>query len=134
QSGSLAPGAMKGFLSDIQKRMGQQDVEIYGVPANSRVARILVAADYRMKLIGIGKLEGGKEIPSIFELLPKFANHESMPLDALRWWLTMKYDAILHSPDQQVYEIRGSSVLVKSEDQQVNPDGTRNHTGKASPV
>lgn len=134
KAGPLAPGGTKGFLSDIQQRMGHQDVQIYGVPANSRVARVLLAADYRMKLIGIGKLEGGDEIPSIFELLPKFTKHEPMPLDALRWWLTMKYDSILHSPDRQVYEIRGSSVLVKSEDQTVNPDGSRNHTGKASPV
>jgi hypothetical protein len=134
KAGPLAPGGMKNFLGDIQKRMGQQDVEIYGIPANSRVARVLVAADYRMKLIGIGKLEGGQAIPSIFELLPKFANHEAMPLDALRWWLTMKYDSILHSPDRMVYEIRGSSVRVLSEDQVVQADGTRIHTGKASPV
>lgn len=134
KSGPLAPGGTKSFLADIQQRMGQQDVEYYGVPANSRVARVLLAADYRMKLIGIGKLEGGKDIPSIFELLPKFAKHEAMPLDALRWWLTMKYESILHSPDRQVYEIRGSSVQVLSEDQFVQADGTRIHTGKASPV
>lgn len=134
KSGPLAPGATKHFLGEIQNRMGLQDVEIYGVPANSRVARILVAADYRMKLIGIGKLEGGKEIPSIFELLPKFPKHQTMPLDALRWWLTMKYDSIQHSPDRQVYEIRGSSVQVLSEDQFVKTDGSRIHTGKASPV
>ena len=134
KAGPLAPGGMKNFLGDIQKRMGQQDVQMYGVPENSRVARILLAADYRMKLIGIGKLEGGKDIPSIFELLPKFTKHEPLPLDALRWWLTMKYDAILHSPDRHVYEIRGSSVLVQSEDQIVQKDGSRVQTGKASPV
>lgn len=134
KAGPLAPGGMKNFLGDIQQRMGQQDVQMYGVPENSRVARILLAADYRMKLIGIGKLEGGQDIPSIFELLPKFTKHEPLPLDALRWWLTMKYDAVLHSPDRQVYEIRGSSVLVQSEDQIVQKDGTRLQTGKASPV
>lgn len=134
KTGSLTPGQTKVFLSEIHNRMGQQDVEIYGVPANSRVAGILVTADYRMKLIGIGKVEGGQQIPSIFELLPKFTKHEPLPLDALRWWLTMKYDAIVHSPDRMVYEIRGSSVKVMSEDQLVNPDGTRVQTGKASPV
>jgi hypothetical protein len=133
-SGPLAPGATKQFLSEIKSRMGLQDVEIYGVPANSDVARVLVAADYRMKLIGIGKLEGGKEIPSIFELLPRFPKHQSMPLDALRWWLTMNYDSILHSPDRQVYEIRGSSVQVKSADQFVKADGTRVEANQASPV
>ena len=134
KAGPLAAGGTKSFLSDIQQRMGPQDVEFYGVPANSRVARILLAADYRMKLIGIGKLEGGPEIPSIFELLPKFTQHEALPLDALRWWLTMKYESILHSPDRQVYEICGSSVRVMSEDQFVQADGTRIQTGKASPV
>ncbi|MDB5388306.1 MAG: hypothetical protein JWM11_3952, partial [Planctomycetaceae bacterium] len=133
-AGPLAPGATKHFLTEIQSRMGLQDVVIYGVPANSEVARVLVAADYRMKLVGIGKLEGGKEIPSIFELLPKFPKHQTMPLDALRWWLTMKYESILHSPDRQVYEIRGSSVQVQSEDQFVKADGTRVETGHASPV
>ena len=134
KAGPLAPGGTKNFLSDIQQRMGQQDVEYYGVPTNSRVARILLTADYRMKLIGIGKLKAGKDIPSIFDLLPKFAKHEAMPLDALRWWLTMKYDSILHSPDRQVYEIVGSSVRVLSEDQLVQADGSRIQTGKASPV
>lgn len=134
KSGPLPPGGTKHFLNEIQSRMGLQDVEIYGVPANSRVARVLVAADYRMKLIGIGKLDAGKEIPSIFTLLPKFPKHQTMPLDALRWWLTMKYESIQHSPDQQVYEICGSSVQVLSEDQFVQKDGSRIHSGKASPV
>ncbi len=134
KAGPLPEGGTKNFLNDLQKAMGPQDVEFHGVPANTRVARILLAADYRMKLIGIGKLEGGQEIPSVFELLPKFPAHEQKALDALRWWLTMKYDAILHSPDRQVYEIRGSSVEVKSEDQFVKADGNRVQTGKASPV
>lgn len=134
KAGPLAPGGTKHFLSEIQSRMGLQDVEIYGVPSNSRVARVLVAADYRMKLIGIGRLDAGKEIPSIFTLLPKFPKHQTMPLDALRWWLTMKYESIQHSPDHRVYEIRGSSVQVLSEDQFVQADGSRIHSGKASPV
>lgn len=134
KAGELAPGATGKFLKEIQSRMGLQDVQIYGVPTDSRVASVLVAADYRMKLIGIGKLDAGKAIPSIFALLPKFPKHQTMPLDALRWWLTMKYDSILHSPDRQVFEICGSSVLVQSEDQFVKTDGSRIHTGQASPV
>jgi len=133
-AGPLAPGGTSRFLHEIQSRMGLQDVEIYGVPADSRVARVLVAADYRMKLIGIGRLNAGKEIPSIFTLLPRFPKHQTLPLDALRWWLTMKYESIQHSPDHQVYEIRGSSVQVLSEDQFVQADGSRIHSGKASPV
>jgi hypothetical protein len=135
KAGPLPPGATGQFLREIQSRMGLQDVQIYGVPADSRVASVLVTADYRMKLIGIGKIDAGKAIPSIFALLPKFPKHQTMPLDALRWWLTMKYESILHSPDRQVFEIRGSSVLVQSEDQVVKTtDGSRIQTGQASPV
>ena len=132
--GAVPPEGMKRFLGDIQKRMGLQDLEIFGVPANSRVAKVLVTADYRMKLIGIDRLEAIPEIPSVFDLLPKFSGKEPPALDALRWWLTMKYDAIAHSPDRNVYEIQGSSVLVLSEDQIVQADGERIQTGQASPV
>lgn len=136
QAGPLPPGGAAQFTAKLQKQLGLQDVEYYGVPNNSRVARIILAADYRMKLIGIGKLKAD-QIPSVFDLLltPKFAKFQtSSSLDALRWWLTMKYESILHSPDRNVYEIRGSSVQVMSEDQIVKKDGTREQTGKASPV
>lgn len=134
KSGSLSPAGKAAFFKGIQERMGLQDIEIYGIAPNNHVAKVLVAADYRMKLIGIGKLEGGPNIPSIFELLPQYSKDKSQPLDALRWWLTMNYDGILHSPDRQVFEIRGSSVLVLSEDQMVTATGERIHTGKASPI
>jgi hypothetical protein len=130
--GPLGPGKLPGWMKGIHERMGLQDIEIFGVTPDTRVGRTLVEADYRMKLIGIGKLEGGKGIPSIFELLPLGLQKDPPPLNALRWWLTMKYDAIVHSPDRQVFEIQGSSVLVLSEDQVVTNTGERIQTGKAS--
>jgi hypothetical protein len=130
--GRLAPAQRERWLKELQSRMGLQDIEIYGVPASSRVGQVLVEADYRMKLIGIGQLDGGKEIPSIFDLLAAEARANPPALDALRWWLTMKYDAVLHSSDRRVFEIQGSAVRVQSEDQLVTADGQRVQTGKAS--
>lgn len=43
---------------------------VWGVPADSRVARVIVEADYRMKLVGINKLDVGKDVPGYFDLLP----------------------------------------------------------------
>jgi len=121
--GPLAAGAgVRNWVRQIQRLLGLQDIEIYGVPEDSRVARIIVAADHPMKLIGIDKLNGGPGIPSIFDLLTP-EEQRAGRIDALRWWLTMKYDALLHSPDHNVYQIQGSSVLCRSENQFISDQG-----------
>ncbi len=132
--GPLAPGQLGKWLKDLQSRLGLQDVVVSGVPANTRVAQVLVEADYRMKLIGVAKINAGKDIPSYFDLLKAAGQTKGAPLEALRWWLTMKYGAILHSPDHSFFEIQGSSVLVQSENQFVNSKGQHVPTGVSEPV
>ena len=92
--GPLSPSSVKNWVNQLQQKLGRQDIEIWGVPADSRVARVIVEADYRMKLIGIDKLKAGKEIPSYFDLLAAAQPKNVQTMDALRWWLTMKYDAV----------------------------------------
>ncbi len=129
--GPLAPGALRGWTKKLQEKLGRQDVVVWGIPADSRAARVIVEADYRMKLIGIDKLDGGQEVPSYFDLLA-LAQQKSVPtMDALRWWLTMKYDAVLHSADRTAFEILGSSVLCQSENQLLTAEGKHVPTGKA---
>ncbi|MBS0263508.1 MAG: DUF1598 domain-containing protein [Planctomycetes bacterium] len=132
----LAPGkgARDRWLGELQRRLGQQDVVIIGVPANTRVAQIVAEADYRMKLIGVEKLDGGKDIPSYFALLKAAGQTKGAPLEALRWWLTMKYGAIVHNPNRNVFEIQDSSVLVQSENQFVNSRGQHVPTGVSEAV
>ncbi len=121
-------------MNQLQKKLGMQDVVVWGVPADSRVARVIVEADYRMKLIGIDKLDGGKAIPSYFELLPKALQKNPPATEALRWWLAMKYDAVTHSPDRTAFEIIGSSVLCQSENQLLTEDGKHLPTGQSEPI
>ena len=128
--GPLDSGAVKGWVNQLQSKLGPQDIELWGVPRDSRVARVVTEADYRLKMIGIGKLEGGPHVPSIFELLT-VEEQKSSKLDALRWWLTMKYAAILHSPDHNVFEIQGPSVQCLSENQYLTEKGERVGTGQA---
>lgn len=130
RSGPLRPGQLGGWLKQLERRIGLQDVEVYGVPHSSRVARTLVEADYRMKLIGVARLDGGPNIPDYFELLKATGQTGGGSLDALRWWMTMKYSAILHDPTRSFFEIRGSSVLVQSENQFVTSQGQHVSTGR----
>lgn len=131
--GALSAGAgVRNFANRCEQLLGLQDAVFGGVNADSRVARVMLEADYRMKLIGLGKLDAGKHIPSYFDLVdPKTIAQNPPALDALRWWLTMKYDAVLHSPDRTAFEIQGSSVRCQSENELVTADGQRIHTGKA---
>ena len=134
KSNALGPvklGSVKGWVANMESALGPQDVEIEGVPAESRVARVIVEADYRMKLIGIDKLANGAGIPSFFDLLPVNEQKSGSEVDALRWWLTMKYDAVLRSPDRDVFEVQGSSVLCQSENELITALGKRVPTGKS---
>lgn len=127
----LRPAAVGARVRKFQELLGLQDVVIKGVPDHSRVARVIAEADYRMKLIGIDKVDAGPNIPSFFDLLPLNLQQNPPAMDALRWWLTMKYDAVLHSADRQVFEIQGASVLCQSENEFINSQGQRVNSGKA---
>ncbi len=129
-----AGSGVKGFVNQIQNRLGRQDIVIWGVPADSRVARVIVEADYRMKLAGVDRLDTAKDVPSYFDLLPQELQKNPAPMEALRWWLTMKYDAVLHNSDKSVYEIQGASVLCQSENQLLTAEGKHLPTGKSEGV
>lgn len=132
--GPLNSSSVRNWVNQLQQKLGRQDIEIWGVPNDSRVARVIVEADYRMKLIGIDKLKAGKEIPSYFDLLGATQPKSVQTMDALRWWLTMKYDAVSHSTDRTVFEIHGSSVLCQSENQFLTTEGKHVPTGQSEPT
>ena len=134
QRGALRPSAVSGWAKKLGEILGRQDITVEGVPADSRVARVIVEADYRMKLIGIGKLEGGSSVPDYFELLAKDPSLAGGSLDALRWWMTMNYDEVLHAPDRNTFEIRGQAVRCQSENEYLTDNGQRVSTGKAEPI
>lgn len=133
-NGPLDSSMRKNWLGELQKRLGRQDVVVWGVPGDSRVARVIVEADYRMKLIGVDKIDAGKDIPSYFDLLSAHQQKNAPAMEALRWWLTLKLDAVLHSPDKSVYEIQGSSVLCQSENQFLTAEGKHVPTGQSEPM
>jgi hypothetical protein len=127
--GPLDASQVSAWTKRLQQELGLQDVEINGVPIESRIAQVIFEADYRLKLIGIGKLRAGHGIASYFDILPKTGEVKSQKMDALRWWLSMKYDAVTHSPDRNVFQIEGSAVLCQSENEKISAKGQRIHTG-----
>lgn len=132
--GPLANGQAGRWAQQLQDKLGMQVVSVYGVPADSRVARVIVEADYRMKLIGIGKLDAGSQIPDYFELLAEHPEQASGRIDGLRWWMTLQADEVLHSSNHEAFEIRDSAVKCLSENEFLDSQGQRVHTGDAEPT
>ncbi len=122
---SRTPAATRVWVNQLEKVLGTQDVVYNGIPVDSRVARTIIEADYRMKLIGIDKLQKAK-IPSYFDLLTKEDRQGPQMVDALRWWLTMNYDSVSLSEDENTFEIQGS------ENELITEQGKRVSTGKAN--
>lgn len=114
----------------LEELLGLQNVTVAGVPGDSRVASVIVDADYQMKLIGIGRRDGADGMKSYFELAGR-DERRGAAMDALRWWMTVGYDAIRVAPDRRAFEFTGRSIRCQAENQLVNADGSREATGKA---
>ena len=123
----------EGVLDDIARSMGPQQITITGVPDTCHFTRVLVAADYRMKRIGMQPQSSPlPQLPSFLELLAqsrvKLTN--MMP----RWWLACHYDPLARSEDGLAWELRGKGVKVMTEDDFVNDGGEVTVTGKQNPI
>jgi len=120
------------FAQRLENILGLQDVVVSGIPQDSRVAGVIVAADYRMKQIGIGEVHGAPGMKSYFDLLSRSEQRGGGKMDALRWWMAAGYEAVRMAPSGNVFEFAGNSARCLSEDQVVNANGSRVATGKAS--
>ncbi len=109
--------------------LGPQNITLTNVPAESHFARVLVAADHRMKRIGMGfEKSSVRGLPSYISMASATGN--SMP----RWWLEPNYAPLLRSPDGLAFELRGGSVKTMTEDAFLAANGNLKQTGRTSPM
>jgi hypothetical protein len=133
----LQPGQRKTWLREIRDTVGKQDIEIFGVDPASRVAAVLVEADYHMKLIGMGLADGVEGVDSYLDSV-RFASQQSgvspPAMSVLRWWFALNYDTINVSLDENAFELVGQGVRVLSENEMLAEQGRRVHTGQSDPL
>jgi len=132
----IDPSQRDRWLGALRDQLGEQDIRIFGVPPGSRVAQVLVEADYRMKLVGIGiEQAAAPGIPSYFEIVgDPTPERLARGIDTLRWWFTMNYDAVLATPQSDAFELRGGRVRLLSENELLTATGQVVHTGQADAV
>lgn len=131
----LATTTLKGsrWSKEIQKHMGFQDIEVFGIDSQTHTARVLVEADYRMKLIGMGLEESIPEVPSYLDRIKIDEDGKLPPTDVVRWWFTQDEAEVTADESRSVFSFEGQGVQVLSENEFISRTGDRIHTGKSNP-
>jgi len=104
----------------MEQALGPQTVTVGGVPAGSRFALVLVAADYRMKRIGMGLEPSGiRELPSYLALVPPGAKTTALP----RFWLEAEYEPLARDADELAWRIGGRRMKCLTENDVIAKGG-----------
>ena len=115
----------------IESALGMQRISVQGVPDTSHFARVLVAADYRMKRIAMNfDSSPVRGLPSYLQMVKPSARTVLSP----RFWLEPKYEALLRDGDGMAFELRGSGVKAMTEEDFIASTGNIQHSGKAGPA
>jgi hypothetical protein len=115
----------------MEQALGMQRISISGVPPGSHFARVLVAADYRMKRIGMNfEPAPVRGLPSYLQMVKASTRAIMTP----RWWLEPKYEPLLRDADGLAWELRGASVKAVTQEDSFSAAGHREQTGKANPA
>jgi hypothetical protein len=106
----------------LQNSLGNQNVSVDGVSPETHFAQVMVEADYRMKLIGIGLEQAPVRLVSFVDR----ADPSQVSRNALqRWFFTPDYNCVRVSDDGLAMELVGNGVKLVGADEMVTGDGMR---------
>ena len=104
--------------------LGMQDVKLWGVPAESHFAQVLVEADYRMKRIGLGI-----EHPPVKGLHSHLVTLGPHGNSMQRWWFVPLYDQFVRTEDGLGFQFAGARAEVLAQEELVDGQGQRSNAG-----
>jgi hypothetical protein len=120
----VIPAAQRGAMAvhvaqGMEESLGMAEVRVFTISPRTHFAQVLVEADYRMKLIGIGR-----EPPPV--RMATFLSALSAPKESVlaRWWFTPNYDCVRVTPDRLAMELVGQGVQLLAEDKLIGQDGS----------
>ncbi|MCH7752362.1 MAG: DUF1598 domain-containing protein [Planctomycetes bacterium] len=127
----IEPSGRGDWLQGLRESLGKQDVKFFGIHAASHVSRVLLAADYHMKLIGMGIADGVEGVESYLSTVRLMPDGSAPPMSVLRWWFAMHYEPVEVSADRNLFRLSGQGVKVLSENELLAAHGQRIHTGQS---
>ncbi len=123
--GHVTPNQTAQLVTAMKHALGPHVVTIQGVSPKTHFAQVLVEADYRMKLIGIGLEKPPVEMKS-------YVDRATSSQDMVRWWFVPDYQSVRISEDETAMELVGWGVKLVGEDERVSADGQIQGTGRSS--
>lgn len=126
-SGQFRPGLEGQVLQLYKQSLGMQQISIDGISKKTNFARILVEADYEMKMIGIGLAE-----PADRGVVSFISQAQPGGNSLQRWFFQPDYDCVNVNQDRTAMELVGNGVKLVGEDESVTANGDRKGTGKMS--
>ncbi|MGC3965977.1 MAG: DUF1598 domain-containing protein [Pirellulales bacterium] len=122
QQGSQATPNMTQYIVDnLRTSLGLQTVRIMGVEPSTHFAQVLVEADYRMKLIGIGLEPPLVKMTTFIDR----ADPSTVRNALFRWFFVPDYKCVRVSGDAQAMELVGDGVKLVDEKEVVLAGGRR---------
>ncbi|MEM9659790.1 MAG: DUF1598 domain-containing protein, partial [Planctomycetota bacterium] len=125
----LEPGGRGAWLDGLREALGEQDVEFYNLSPETRVAQVLLHADYHMKLIGMGLAKGVPGVKSYLSTVKLGPGGTAPPMAVLRWWFSIPANEIASTADRDAFALPKRCVEVLSENEMLAARGKRVHTG-----
>ncbi len=125
----IEPSQRTEWLNRLRDTVGLQDVEYFNVDPDTRLGSLLLAADYHMKLIGMGLAPGVPGVRSYLSTVKLDSHGQAPPMAVLRWWFSMPTSAVEASADHNAFAMPARCVQVLSENEMLAARGQRVHTG-----
>ncbi len=123
------PGDTQYIVGGLRTSLGLQEVSINGVSPKTHFAQVMVEADYRMKLIGIGLERPPVRLVSYVDRAsPSQVSRNAMQ----RWFFTPDYECVRASEDGLAMELVGDGVKLVGEDEVVTAAGQRKVASRAN--
>ncbi|SRR6056297_748880 len=118
----LRPSDADRLAMSLKNNLGLQTVTIQGIPTNTHFAQVLVEADYRMKLIGIGL----ERLPLRLASYVQRANPTQIAANAMeRWYFQPNYEGVKVSEDGQAMQLSQHGVELVGANERVGNKGER---------
>jgi len=125
-------GLMSSLIEKLRSAQGMHEIRVFGVPADTHLALVMVEADYRLKRIGIA-LEPAP-VPRFESYLDFAVRGRSGAADGNlfnRWWFVPEYETIARSAEGNAYQLKGQRLRVLTEMDYLDATGQRTASGKS---
>jgi hypothetical protein len=118
----IKPEQTQFIIQGLRTSLGMHNISVNGVSPKTHFAQVMVEADYRMKLIGIGLEKPPVKLVSYVDR----ASASDVSRNALqRWFFTPDYQCVRVSEDNLAMELVGDGVKLVGENELISSGGQR---------